>query len=94
MVGFIKLSIPILFELRGLGFNILRSASDIGDSDPSWVPDCINLDMYLDPYTSTTYQSRLPSKKKQMMFIDEVLLHNKEQKLRGHVFYVYKDTDI
>lgn len=93
MIGFVKLSIPILHELRDLGFNILRSASEVGHPDPSWVPDRVNLDIYIDPYNSKIYHNRMPFIKKHVLFIDDAIINNDHENLKGHVFYVYKDIE-
>lgn len=90
MIGFVKLSIPILYELRDLGFNILRSASEVGHPDPSWVPDRVNLDIYFDPYNSKIYRNRMPLIKRQILFIDDAITSNNYENLKGHVFYIYK----
>ncbi len=90
MIGFVKLSIPILYELRDLGFNILQSVSEIGNPDPSWVPDHVNLDIYIDPYDSKIYHNRTPLIKRQILFIDDAINSNNYENLKGHVFYIYQ----
>lgn len=73
-----------------MGFNILRSVSEFGNPDPSWVPDRVSIDLYLDPYTGEQYKDRKPLIKRQILIIDDALINHDH--LKGHVFYVYKEV--
>lgn len=81
MIGFIKLSIPVLQELRGLGFNILRSTAYLDDPDPSWIPDSVDVD-----------KITVSMQEKHLLFIDDALANMDDDDLIGQVFYICAET--
>lgn len=80
MIGFVKLRISILRELKAMGFNILRSSSRIDDSNPNWIPGRVS-------------QEASYSTQQKVLLIDQVLRNGSDKDLKGQVFYVY-DEDV
>ena len=80
MIGFVKLRISILQELKAMGFNILRSSSQTDDPNPNWIPGRVS-------------QEVLYSGSPKVLLIDQVLRSHSDRDLTGQVFYVY-DEDL
>ena len=80
MIGFVKLHISILQELKAMGFNILRSSSRTDDPNPNWIPGRVS-------------QEASYSTQQKVLLIDQVLRNGSDKDLKGQVFYVY-DEDV
>ncbi|WP_164112276.1 MULTISPECIES: hypothetical protein [Sphingobacterium] len=78
MIGFVKLRISILQELKAMGFNILRSSSQTDDLNPNWIPGRVS-------------QEVLYSGSSKVLLIDQVLRSHSDRDLTGQVFYVYAE---
>lgn len=89
MLGFVKLRISILRELRALGFNILRSPSSADDNDPSWIPGRVNLDVYLRNNGDHANIGFLDSEQQKVLLIEEALLKFKDENLTGGRCFTY-----
>ncbi|ERJ57360.1 hypothetical protein [Sphingobacterium paucimobilis] len=93
MLGFVKLRISILRELRALGFNILRSSASPDDNDPNWIPGRVNLDVCVGSTGDHANVGVLDSEQQKVLFIEEALLKFKDEDLTGKVFYIYNECE-
>ncbi|MFD2968604.1 hypothetical protein [Sphingobacterium bambusae] len=78
MMEFVKLNYKVLRELKGKGYNALRSCSEMNSIDPSWVPDKIDVD-----FTSYSY---IKTDLNQFLVIENALQYVAEVELSGMVF--------
>lgn len=75
---FVRLDYKVLSDLKIKGYNALRSRLDMDSSDPSWVPDSI--DVKFDAY------SYIQVGQNNFLLIDSALQHVAEAELAGMVF--------
>lgn len=84
---FVKLTHAILRQLKDQGFNILISTSTLDNEDPSWVPDSVDIELFLSGDTSEVIRRSIPLQEIHLLLLDDALENIREEDLIGHVFF-------
>ncbi|ERJ57412.1 hypothetical protein [Sphingobacterium paucimobilis] len=86
MIGFVKLSFSTLIDLKGRGYNILRSTSYLSDTNPTWIPDYVDVTRFFELDSEEISKISGPLVGKHFLLIDDALANNTDEELIGEVF--------
>ncbi|MBE8712515.1 hypothetical protein [Sphingobacterium hungaricum] len=82
---FVKLDLKVLVELHQRGYNVLRSNSSLAEENPTWIPDTIDLDKFLDLDSEQVAKLSVPFDEKHFLIIDQALKYIKDEEFFGVV---------
>ena len=82
---FVKLRHPILMKLKMRGYNVLCSTSPLSSENPTWIPDKIDLQMFLDLDSSALAELSVPLYEIHFLVIDDALNNIRNEDLFGDV---------
>lgn len=83
-IHFEKLTHSRLVELRGKGFNVLRSVSRLTSDNPTWIPDRVEIEGFLD-FDKKSLIHLIPRREIHFILIDYALEEISNEELIGEV---------
>lgn len=76
---FVRLTVQLLHDLKSQGYNILRSPSLLSDSNPTWIPDTVDLEKFFDLDSEELARISVPMAELHLLPIDEGLTLTDDQ---------------
>lgn len=80
---FVRLTHPVLMKLKMRGYNILRSTSPLSSENPTWIPDKVDMDKFLDLYSKELLKYTVPMNEINLLVIDDALNNIRNEDLYG-----------